>query len=37
VASVVHYMDSLNAQMDRIPAAEILAENDEEILRQETA
>jgi tRNA-dihydrouridine synthase B len=37
VESVEHYMDKLNAQMDRIPAAGIPVESDEEILRQETA
>ena len=37
VESVEHYMDKLNAQMDRIPAAGIPVESDEENLRQETA
>ncbi|WP_342620762.1 tRNA dihydrouridine synthase DusB [Rhodoferax sp. GW822-FHT02A01] len=37
VQAVERFMDQLNAQMDRIPAAGIAAENDEENLRQETA
>lgn len=37
VAAVEHFMDSLNAQMDRIPAMGTPLEHDEELLRQETA
>ena len=37
VAAVEHFMDSLNAQRDRIPVMGIPLEHDEELLRQETA
>jgi tRNA-dihydrouridine synthase B len=37
VQAVERFMDQMNAQMDRIPAAGFPTENDEENLRQETA
>ena len=37
VAWVEHYMDTLNAAMDRMPRASDSTQNEEETLREETA